>query len=155
MHDFTFVRNDGYDIGKAIDRQRDDLHYLGPDVATVNINGLKVRLVHGSGKCAYAKSYKLQKYAETIDENEKPNILLQGHFHTSFYMYYQGMHCFQVPSTIDQTQFARSMGMKNEKGVWFCHLERDSKGNIVSIIPQLYDFNEKNRNNTRTRKRKY
>lgn len=142
-HDFTFVRNDGFDIGKAIDHQRDDLHYLGPDVATVDINGLKIRLVHGSKGSAYALSYKLQKYAETIDESEKPDILLQGHFHNSFYMYYQGMHCFQVPSTIDQTQFARSMGLKNEKGVWFVHLERDSKGNIISIVPQLYDFNDK------------
>lgn len=142
-HDFTFVRNDGFDIGRAIDRQREDMHYLGPDVATVDIDGIKVRLVHGSKGPAYALSYKLQKYAETIPEDEKPDILLQGHFHNSFYMYYQGMHCFQVPSTIDQTQFARSMGFKNEKGVWFCHLERDSKGNIVTIVPELYDFNDR------------
>lgn len=140
-HDFTFIRNDGFDIGRAIDRQRDDMHYLGPDVATVDIDGLKVRLVHGSKGPAYALSYKLQKYAETIDESEKPHILMQGHFHNSFYMQYQGMHCFQVPSTIDQTQFARSMGMKNEKGVWFVHLERDDRGNIVSVTPELYDFN--------------
>lgn len=142
-HDFTFVRNDGYDIGKAIDRQREDMHYLGPDVATVNIDGIKVRLVHGSKGPAYALSYKLQKYAETISEDEKPDILMQGHFHNSFYMYYQGMHCFQVPSTIDQTQFARSMGLKNEKGVWFVHIERDAKGNIVALTPQMYDFNDR------------
>ncbi len=142
-HDFTFVRNDGFDIGKAIDRQREDMHYLGPDVANVDIDGLKVRLVHGSKGPAYALSYKLQKYAETIDEIEKPDILMQGHFHNSFYMYYQGMHCFQVPSTIDQTQFARSMGLKNEKGVWFVHLERDHNGKIISITPELYDFNTK------------
>lgn len=142
-HDFTFVRNDGYDIGKAIERQREDMHYLGPDVATVDVNGIKVRLVHGSKGPAYALSYKLQKYAETIDESEKPHILMQGHFHNSFYMMYQGMHCFQVPSTIDQTQYARSMGMKNEKGVWFVHLEKDKNNNIVSIIPELYDFNNK------------
>ena len=153
-HDFTFVRNDGYDIGKAIDRQREDMHYLGPDVATVNINGIKIRLVHGSKGPAYALSYKLQKYAETISEDEKPHILMQGHFHNSFYMYYQGMHCFQVPSTIDQTQFARSMGLKNEKGVWFVHLETDGKGNIISVSPQLYDFNDKGKGRVLTPKRR-
>lgn len=156
MHDFTYIRNDGYDIGRAIERQRDDMHYLGPDVATVDIDGLNIRLVHGAGKGAYAKSYKLQKYAETIDECEKPDILLQGHYHTSFYMYYQGIHCFQVPSTMDQTQYARSMGLKNEKGVWFCHLERDKNGNIISLVPELYDFNEPRYKNgkSKTLKRK-
>lgn len=152
-HDFTFVRNDGFDIGKAIDRQREDMHYLGPDVATVDINGTKIRLVHGSKGPAYALSYKLQKYAETIDEAEKPDILMQGHFHNSFYMYYQGMHCFQVPSTIDQTQFARSMGLKNEKGVWFVHMEKDKDGRIIALSPQLYDFNEKGKTKTLKRKR--
>ena len=62
------------------------------------------------------------------------------------------MHCFQVPSTIDQTQFARSMGLKNEKGVWFCHLERDDEGNIIAITPELYDFS--NRGFTRVLKPK-
>ena len=117
MHDLTHIKNDGYDIGKAIDRQRPDMHYLGPDVADVRIGKLKVRLYHGSKGQSYAKSYKLQKYAESIPVAEKPDILMQGHFHNSFYMRYQDMECFQVPAIIDQTPFARSLGLANEKGI--------------------------------------
>jgi len=153
-HDYTHIRNDGYDIGKAIDRQREDMHYLGPDVADVQIGKLRIRLFHGSKGPAYAKSYKLQKYAETIPSEEKPDILLQGHYHNSFYMRYQDIDCFQVPALLDQTPYARQLGMQNEKGVWIAQFQLDSKGNMISISPELINFTEKGNNKRLTLKKR-
>lgn len=142
-HDFTHIRNDGYNIGRAIAKQRNDMIYLGEDVADVKIGGLKIRLFHGAGRRAYSKSYKLQRYVETIPLEERPDIQAMGHFHDAFYMPYQGVHCFQVPALLDQTPFARQMGMPNLKGVWWIDVDFDKKGNVYSVKSELETFDSK------------
>lgn len=142
-HDYTHIRNDGYDIGKAVSKQREDMIYLGQDVADLKIGKLKTRLFHGAGGKPYSKSYKLQRYVETIPMEERPHIQLMGHYHDAFYMPYQGVHCFQVPALLDQTPFARQMGMSNLKGVWWVDIDFDNKGNITTIKPELETFEHK------------
>ena len=63
-HDDWWYKSAGSEIVKAIAKERDDIIYLGPDVADLKIGKLKIRLFHGSGGSAYAKSYKLQKYLD-------------------------------------------------------------------------------------------
>jgi predicted phosphodiesterase len=139
-HDYTHQRNDGFDIGRAIDREREDMVYLGQDVADLKYGKIKIRMFHGAKGSAYARSYKLQKYVEQIPQEEIPDILLMGHYHNSFYMKYAGIHCFQVPSTLDQTPYARSLGMANEKGAWDVTFTTDSKDNILTLQPELIDM---------------
>lgn len=139
-HDFTHVRNDGVEIGKMIARQRPDMKYLGQDVADIVVGKLKIRLFHGAKQRAYAKSYKLQRYAETIPTIEKPHILLMGHYHDACYFKYLDMDCFQVPALVDQTMFARQQGMENLKGAYWVDIEYDSQGQIVQTTPQLEVF---------------
>ena len=92
--------------------------YLGADIADLRIGNLKVRLFHGSGGGAYAKSYKLQKYLDTIPVQERPDILQTGHIHQSFYMKQDKTHCFQTSCLEDQTPYCRSMGLSNDKSCW-------------------------------------
>lgn len=101
-----------------IAKDRDDIVYLGPDVADMRIGKLKIRLFHGSGGGAYAKSYKLQKYLDTIPLEERPDILQTGHIHQSFYMKQDHTHCFQTSCLEDQTPYCRSMGLANDKSCW-------------------------------------
>jgi predicted phosphodiesterase len=142
-HDYTHIRNNGYDIGKAITKEREDMIYLGQDVSDIKINNLKIRLFHGSKGKSYAKSYKLQRYSETIPLEEKPDILLMGHYHDAFYMKYQGIECYQVPACIDQTPFTRSLGLENIKGAWWVDITQDTKGNIVYTKNELETFTKK------------
>jgi len=81
----------------------------------MHIGKLKIRLFHGSGGGAYAKSYKLQKYLDSIPLEERPHILQTGHIHQSFYMKQDHTHCFQVSCLEDQTPYCRSMGLANDK----------------------------------------
>ena len=60
-HDNWWYKSAGSEILKSIASKRDDIVYLGPDVADLKIGKLKVRLFHGAGGSAYAKSYKMQK----------------------------------------------------------------------------------------------
>lgn len=144
-HDYTAIRNAGFDIGKAIAKERPDMIYLGQDVADVDYGKTRLRLFHGSKGQSYARSYRMQKYVEQIPTEEKPDILLMGHYHNSFYMKYADVHCFQVPSTIDQTPYARSLGLNNEKGAWIADLTTDKQGGIITLNPEFIDFSGQKR----------
>lgn len=138
----TYIRNGGSDMGKAISRERDDLIYLNPDTAKIKFGNLGILMHHGSGGKAYSISYKLQKYAETVDDKDV-QIIMQGHFHNSMYMYYMGKHCFQVGALVDENNWSRSLGLKNEKSCYWVDVECDSKGNPITITPTLETFGDK------------
>lgn len=82
-HDFSFWKQSGNNIGKKISEARPDLHYIGDDEADVNLKTPKghaiLRLRHGGGGTAYAISYKVQQYINSLSGGQKPNILIQGH----------------------------------------------------------------------------
>jgi predicted phosphodiesterase len=142
-HCATFIKTCGADIGKMLADKRPDLTYLGMDLGDIRIGKTLLRLRHGTGGNAYAKGYKLQKYCETLTTSDLPDIILQGHFHYSAYFKNRDIHCFNVPSLQSYTPYAKSLGMAQEMGFWEITCELDSKGNIVSIKPELYQFEEK------------
>lgn len=141
-HEATFIKTCGADMGKMLEQRRSDLTYLGHDLGDIKLDKTFIRLRHGSGGNAYAKGYKLQKYCETLPTNDIPNIILQGHFHYSAYFKNRDIHCFNVPSLQGYTPYAKSLGLPQEMGFWLITCDLDSKGNIVSIIPELYQFEE-------------
>src|SRR4030043_469281 len=61
-HDESWFKSDGADIVRAFAGQRDDITYLGFNVADVIHDGVRIRLLHPEGGGAYAKSYVSQKY---------------------------------------------------------------------------------------------
>jgi len=142
-HDDWWYKSAGSEIVKSIAQQREDIVYLGPDVADLKIGKLKIRLFHGSGGGAYAKSYKLQKYLDTIPIEERPDILQTGHIHQSFYMKQDKTHCFQTSCLEDLTPYCRSMGLANDKSCWWVDVDFDDKGNIYKITPELETFGDK------------
>lgn len=142
-HDDWWYKSTGSEIVKAIANRRDDIIYLGSDVADMKIGKLKVRLFHGKGGNAYAKSYKVQKYLDSIPLEERPHILQTGHIHQSFYMKQDDTHCFQTSCLEDLTPFARSMGLANDKSVWWVDVNIDDRGKIESINQELETFNTK------------
>lgn len=142
-HDDWWYKSTGSEIVKSIAQKRDDLAYLGPDVADLKIGKLKIRLFHGSGGGAYAKSYKLQKYLDAIPMEERPDILQTGHIHQSFYMKQDNTHCFQTSCLEDQTPYCRGKGLANDKSCWWVDVDFDDKGNIYSVKPELETFGDK------------
>ena len=142
-HMDTYFKNGGSDMGKAISREREDLVYLNPDTADLKIGKVGIHMHHGGGGRSYSLSYKLQRYVETLPQDKKIDIVMQGHFHNAMYMYYMGKHCFQVGALEDDTPFSRSMGFKNEKSCYWVDIDFDDKGNIYKITPELETFNKK------------
>ena len=142
-HDLWWVKQCGADICKDIANNRDDIHYLGSDCEDLKIGKLKIRLYHGSGGGAYAKSYKLQKYLDSIDIKERPHILQTGHIHQAFFMKQGDTHCFQTSCLQDLTPYERSKGLSNDKSVWWVDVFMDNNGKPVKISQELETFDKK------------
>ena len=142
-HDNWWYKSNGSEIMRPIANAREDIIYLGSDVADIKIGKLKIRLFHGQGGIAYAKSYKIQKYLDTIPVNEKPDILQTGHIHQAFYYKQDNTHCFQTSCLEDQTPYCRGLGLANDKSCWWVDIEFDDKGNVHSVKPELETFNKK------------
>ena len=139
-HDLWWVKQCGSDIVGDICKKRDDLIYLGSDCEDLKIGKLKIRLYHGKGGQAYAKSYKLQKYMDTIPLEERPHILQTGHIHQAFYMKQDKTHCFQTSCLQDLTPYERSQGFNNDKSCWWVDVYMDNKGNPVKVEQELETF---------------
>lgn len=142
-HDNWWYKSTGSEIVKSISKKRDDIVYLGADVADMRIGKLKIRLFHGTGGVSYAKSYKVQKYLDSVPQDEKPHILQTGHIHQAFYLKQDKTHCFQTGCLEDLTPFSRSMGFNGDKSVWWVDVKFDDKGNVHSIVPELETFGKK------------
>lgn len=142
-HDLWWVKRCGADIVKDICDRREDLHYLGSDCEDLQIGKLRIRLFHGVGGGAYAKSYKVQKYLDSIPVEERPHILQTGHTHQAFYMHQGKTHCFQTSCLQDLTPYERSNGFTNDKSCWWVSVDFDSKGNVVNVKQELETFGAK------------
>lgn len=142
-HDNWWYKSNGSEIMRPIAKEREDIVYLGSDVADLKIGKLKIRLFHGQGGIAYAKSYKIQKYLDTIPISEKPDILQTGHIHQAFYYKQDNTHCFQTSCLEDQTPYCRGLGLANDKSCWWVDVEFDNNGNVYSIKPELETFTKK------------
>ena len=142
-HDDWWYKSNGSEILVPISRQREDIIYLGPDVADLKIGKLKIRLYHGYGSPSYAKSYRIQKYLDSVPMNERPDILQTGHIHQAFYFKQDKTHCFQTGCLEDLTPYCRSLGLSGDKSVWWVDVDFDDKGNVYSVTPQLETFGAK------------
>lgn len=142
-HDLWWIKQCGADIVQDICNNRDDLHYLGSDCEDLKIGKLKIRMRHGAGGSAYAKSYKLQKYLDSISADELPHILQTGHIHQAFYMKQGKTHCFQTSCLQDLTPYERSQGFGNDKSCWWVDIYMNSNGTPVKIKQELESFGQK------------
>ena len=142
-HDLWWVKQCGADIVKDICKQREDLIYLGSDCEDLQIGKLSVRMRHGTGGGAYAKSYKLQKYLDSIPSEELPHILQTGHTHQAFYLKQGKTHCFQTSCLQDLTPYERSQGFNNDKSCWWLDITMDNKGNPIQITQELETFGQR------------
>ena len=143
MNDDWWYKSTGSEIVKAIAKRRDYIVYLDSDVADLIIGNLKIRLFHGKGGNDYEKSYQVQKYLDSIPLEERPHILQTGHVHQRFYIKQEDTHSFQTSCLEDLTPFARSMGLANDKSVWWVDVNIDDRGKIESINQELETFNTK------------
>lgn len=140
-HDASIYKRCGTDLGKTIDRERSDMHYLGRDCARIEITpNCILELRHPWDGTAYALSYKPQKMIEAMEADSKPNILAIGHYHKLEYLFYRNIYCFQTGCFQMQTPFTRGKGISVHLGGWIVTVEVDVNGYVQRIIPEMIPF---------------
>jgi predicted phosphodiesterase len=105
----------------AKDQGRKDLIYCGHVEGDIEIPHRKgrstiIKLQHPGGGSSYARSYTAQKQVEAFEGGEKPDILIQGHYHVGNYMVERNIHVIGMPGFQDQTIFARKKRLRMEVG---------------------------------------
>lgn len=145
-HDYTFVRNTGLNIGEAIAYRRDDMEYLGVNNARVWLTPkCDIELNHPADGSAYAMSYSIQKYIDSMTGGDKPKILLNGHHHKYLTMFYRNIHAIEVPCVEAQTNWMKSKRLPAHIGGLILDIDVAKDGTIdrfaVEMIP-LYNVKE-------------
>ena len=144
-HDLTHNRNGGAILGELISQYRDDITWVGSERAIVHpkdANGNEVKIdiemLHPGGGCASSLSYKSQKYIDKMEPGNKPNILGQGHYHQSHFLFYRNVISILVPCLTAKSNFAIRQGLENTMGAYFINMYVNSKGEI-----EMFEFEEK------------
>lgn len=128
-HEGWYTQNFGIEIGAHLEDMakregRNDLVYLGymeADTPIVLPDGseLPVRTLHAGGGSSYALSHTSQKLVDGWDDDERPFILLVGHYHKAEYLpNYRGVRIIQTGTFQHQTPFMRKKRLHADIGGW-------------------------------------
>jgi predicted phosphodiesterase len=120
--------NQGFNVGKEIDTNNKNVHYLGDMKAEIKLSPtVKMWLTH-EGNTAYALSYSGQKRINSIHGGNKPSIWFNGHLHKSLYMEYRNIHFFESGTLQQQTDYMAMKGSPAHVGFWICEVYHNKKG---------------------------
>jgi hypothetical protein len=117
---------------------RKDLNYIGHVEADVEVKSKTcarstiIKVQHPGGGSAYARSYTGQKQVEAFEGGEKPDILVQGHYHVSNWMNDRNIHVVSLPGWQDQTIFARKKRLRMEIGGAILEFKRNPDDGAVT-----------------------
>jgi len=149
-HEGWYVKAVGVNIvqylqNKADAGGRDDMKFVGYMEHDYELKGKgnhssRMRLSHAGGGSTYAISYTVQKIVESYQPNEKPTILLVGHFHKSEYSYPRAVHVIQPGCTEDQTPFMRQKRLEAMVGGYSVKFQVDPKGIVHRFNYEFHPF---------------
>ena len=140
-HDASIYKKCGTDIGRMISNYRSDMIYLGRDCAIIHLTrNCPLETRNPWDGTTSALSYKIQKLINSINDEDKPDILAVGHYHKTEQLFYSGIHAFQTGTFCAQTPFMKGKSISASMGGWICEADVDASGKIVSLKTQLIPF---------------
>jgi len=131
-HDHSHLKAGGVNVVRRIAEERPDIEYLGMSGAYVTVNGIRIYLHHGSGGVAYARSYKLQKQIEQFSPENKPKVLISGHYHVTCVLEsYRNVYGFMAGCFEAQTPYLVEKGLYPEVGFSVLDVTYDEDGAVA------------------------
>lgn len=151
-HEGWYTQQTQINIGKyleikANDQKRTDLVFLGHMEADIILKAkrgeTRLRVLHPGGGSSYAISYTSQKIVESYTGGDKPDILLDGHYHKAGYNYIRGVHVIQTGCTEDQTPFMRKKRLAAHLGGWIVEFTTDDRGAVIRFKQEFIPYFDK------------
>lgn len=125
-HDLSFYIASGADIGKYIDRERDDLEYVGMYYARFQDQGFNFDIIHPSGGGFYSKSYGIQKWLRNNEmPSTYPNVFSFGHWHRHGYFEDHEVECIMAGGFQEPNEYHIRRGLTGTIGGWILDMVRD------------------------------
>ena len=140
-HDLSFFNDNGADLMQTVADSRDDINYLGHYEAMINLHGVKIKLLHPERGSGYAITYKSQRMVEQMEEKNKPDIFILGHWHTSCYFNQCDVHVIHGGCWEGQGAYLVRKGIWPSIGGWIVTVKTNGKGKLLSVQPEFYTFN--------------
>ena len=140
-HDASLFKHVGFDIGRAIAKERPDMDYLGRDCAVVELTpNCTLELRHPWDGSPYAISYRLQKMIEAMEADSKPNILAVGNYHKEITMFYRNIHAMLTACFQSQTGFMRNKSLAAMMGGFIVTIRVATDGTILGFTPEYIPY---------------
>lgn len=153
-HEGWYGKGTGLNVGQHMEDRfralgRKDLKYAGHMEADIELRpenlpekkrGPILRLMHPSGGTSYAISYRVQKYTESLQEGEKPQLTAIGHYHKHGYFMWRGVHCLMAGCAEDQTIFMRGKNIGAHVGYWIVDVFVNPDGVMQRVRPEFVPF---------------
>lgn len=102
---------------------------------------VRVDLLHPRGGGSYAKTYRHQKWSEEMKRNNRPDLHLNGHYHTFVQAWISGTFFVGAPGMQDETEFFKRLGYARNMG-FLIHRYTIKKGAIKSYSPEAFMFDD-------------
>jgi len=139
-HDSSFKKLVGMIVGEELALVRPDWKFIGQDIGEQVFkteSGLKftTQLLHPGGGTAYAVSYQPQKIIESIAGGQKPDLIVIGHYHKSFYMpAYRNVTAILPGTFQSQTPFMIQHSLAAHIGGWIVTVTLNERKKLTSRI---------------------
>ena len=151
-HEGWYVQREHVNIGQVMEDMAKrmgrndliDLGYMERDIEFKQPKGSSIiRVIHAGGGSAYATSYTSQKYVESLQGGEKPQMVLVGHYHKFNYAYEREVHVIQGGTTLDQTPFMRKKKLQAHVGGCVIWIKQNERGIFTSVRVEWIPFFDK------------
>ena len=153
-HDYWHMTRSGIDAVKRLTNRRDDMSYLGYDVADIPLTDrVDIRLWHPSGGVPYALSYRIQKALEHMafeelttalasSENPRLRILIAGHTHVEVKFNRGPMLAVNIGCFEGQTNYLKRKGLFPQVGGALFKVWLTDSGIIARVEYTFFPFVE-------------
>lgn len=139
-HDDSFLKDGGINVLRQIADRRDDIEYVGQTGAYLSIGPLNSYVVHPRGGMPYAKSYRLQKFAEALPISKQIHLLLMGHLHSHALVQEHGVTAMLVPCFQSQYGWMASGALHPAVGGLILDLWLTDEGNVGRFRHEFIRF---------------
>jgi len=122
-HEGWWFQREGVHFGPLLANKRNDYRWLGYVEGNVALlvgdNVLRVRLIHPGGGSAFSVSHATQKWIDRMPSENRPDLLLCGHFHKGHYLpSYGGVTAIQTGCCVDGGAWAHKQPINYHIGGW-------------------------------------
>jgi predicted phosphodiesterase/transposase-like protein len=129
----------GLDLAAAFAARRDDVTYLGPYSAWLEVHGgAWIHLLHGKGGMSYSRDYKALKLVSAYPPGRKPVVLICGHWHVRANFSARGVEVIFPGCTEWQSRFMTRLGLTPDVGFHVLEMTLGDDGSLVQFAPRWF-----------------